>query len=288
MIKINRLSPEKTNFLKELPELDKSIKSLYLIGKLPETRIPTVSIVGTRKPTTYGKEVVYRIAYDLAAKGVVIVSGLALGIDSIAHKAALDARGTTIAILPGGLDTIYPASHRQLAINIVRSGGALLSEYEPGVQAFKNHFIQRNRIVSGIADVVIVIEAASKSGTLHTANFALNQGKTVCAVPGNVTSPSSTGCNQLLRQGATLITSAEDVLQELGIAEQNSASQSRLIFGDTPEEENVLSLLRDGVRDGFELQQKSSLDAAVFNQTLTMLEIKGVIRALGANQWSIQ
>ncbi|PLS80803.1 DNA-protecting protein DprA, partial [Candidatus Saccharibacteria bacterium] len=136
--------------------------------------------------------------------------------------------------------------------------------------------------------VLIVVEAATKSGTLHTANFALEQGRTVCAVPGNITNLQSAGCNQLLKQGATLITSAQDVLLELGLVEGAATAQTQLVFGDTPEEEAILELLRSGIRDGFELQQRSGLDAAMFNQTLTMLELRAIVRPLGANQWSLQ
>ncbi len=286
MVKINRIATDKTNYLQMLPSIDVSLKSLYVIGELPPNREPTVAIVGLRKFTPYGKEVAYRIAYDLAKQGIVIVSGLALGIDGIAHRAALDAGGKTIAVLAGGLDSIYPSNHRELAKNIVESGGALISEYEPGTPPMQFRFLERNRIVSAISDAVIVAEAASRSGTLNTVGHALTQGKLVCAVPGNITSLSSTGCNAIIKQGAALVTSAADVLQELGLAD-GSTSQTKLIFGDTTDEEAILALLRAGERDGSVLQQKSGLNPATFNQTLTMLEIKGNIKALGGNNWSL-
>ncbi len=286
---INTISTESQNYLQILPTVDKTIKSLYFIGNIPANRTPTVAIVGTRKPTAYGNEIAYKLAYDLAAKGIVIVSGLALGIDGVAHKAALDAHGTTIAVLANGLDKIYPATHQQLGERIIDGGGAIVSEYGVGVEGYKYkaNLLERNRIVSGLCDALVIVEAAQRSGTLNTAAHALAQGKLVCAVPGNVTSYASSGCNKLLQQGATLITCADDVLNELGLNHKQSQAQKQLIFGDTPEEEKILSLMRTGVRDGYQLQQQSSLSASIFNQTLTMLEIKGTIRALGANNWGI-
>jgi DNA processing protein len=285
MVKINRVSPDKTEYLQMLPSIDASIKSMYVIGKLPEERRPTVAIVGSRKFTSYGKEVAYKIAYDLAKRGIVIVSGLALGIDGVAHRAALDAGGTTIAVLGNGLDRIYPSTHHNLGKEIIEKGGAIISEYPEGTDGYKEHFIARNRIVSAMSDALIVVEAATKSGTLHTAGFALQQGKLVCAVPGNVTSPTSAGCNNLIKQGAALVTSAEDVLNELGL--NSGPAQVKLIFGDTPQEESILALMRAGERDGAVLQQNSGLSAAEFSQTLTMLEIKGNVRAVGGNRWSL-
>lgn len=286
MYKINRISTDEAEFLQILPAIDQSLKSLYYIGDLPEGRKPTVAIVGTRRPTVYGKEVAYRLSYDLASRGVIIVSGLALGIDAIAHQAALDAGGTTIAVLGNGLDKITPSANENLGKQIIRQGGAILSEYAPGTPAGRYTFLERNRIVSGLSDALIIVEAAKRSGTLNTASHALAQGKLVCAVPGNITSLASTGCNSLLRHGATLITSADDVVQELGLSDL-SEEQTHLLFGENEGEEAVLALLRAGVRDGSELQTKSGLSVAEYSQAITMLEIKGVVRALGANQWSL-
>lgn len=255
------------------------------MGNLPAERRPAVAIVGTRKPTTYGKEVAYRLSYELARQGVVIISGLALGIDGIAHQAALDAGGTTIAVLPTGLDAIYPFTHRGLAEKIIAHGGALLTEYAAGSQAYKSNFIARNRIVSALSDGLLIIEAAERSGTLSTAGFALEQGKPVMAVPGNITSPMSAGCNNLIKKGARLVTTSDDVLEEIGLA-ANSPAQLPLAY--SAEEQQLMQLLAAGMRDGDELQTHSGLAPAVFSQTLTMLEIEGKIRALGANQWSLK
>lgn len=244
-----------------------------------------MAIVGTRKPTPYGKEVTYRLSYELASKGIVIVSGLALGVDGIAHQAALDAGGTTIAVLPTPLERIHPQTHRELAERIIQGGGALLSEYSADDQVFKMNFVARNRIVTALSDAVLITEAASRSGTLTTANFALEQGKTVMAAPGNITSVMSAGCNQLLKVGATPITSTDDVLHELGLTDRRR--QAKLPLADTKDEDILIKLLASGIREGEELHAKSGLSAASYNQAMSMLEIEGKIRALGSTHWII-
>lgn len=285
-MKINKVAPDTHDFLQITSGIAKSPKSLYFIGKLPASRQPTVAIVGSRKPTVYGKEVTHQMAYDLAKRGVIIVSGLALGVDTLAHRAALEAGGTTIAVLGGGLDSIYPAANRQLALDILQAGGGLISEYEPGIRPRNYHFLQRNRIVSGLSDAVLITEAARRSGTLNTAAHALEQGREVFVVPGNITSPMSAGCNNLLRQGAAPATHADDILEV--VAPSLLKSQVPLPLGSTPEETAVLELLRQGIRDGDELQRASGIDASALSTALTMLELAGSIRALGANQWALR
>ncbi len=285
-MKINEITPDVSSYLQIIKNIAKPPKSLYLLGKLPEARVPTVAIVGTRRPTAYGQEVGYQLAFTLARQGVVIVSGLALGTDAIVHKAALDAGGTTIAVLAGGLDSMHPRSNRDLAIRILQGGGALISEYAPGETPFQGNFVARNRIVTGISDGLLVIEASAKSGTMHTANFALEQGRAVMAVPGNITSPMSQGCNNLIRSGAKVIYSAEDVLEEIGCVA--NGAQAPLPLAANASENKILQLINSGLRDGHELQAKSGLDPAEFNQTLTMLEITNKIRPLGGNNWSIK
>ncbi|MDB5167503.1 MAG: hypothetical protein JWN26_648 [Candidatus Saccharibacteria bacterium] len=285
-MKINSISPQKHKYLQIIGTIAKVPKKLHYIGTLPDNRIPTVAIVGSRKPTTYGKEVTYQLAYDLAKKGIIILSGLALGVDSIAHQAALDAGGTTIAILPTSVDDIYPRTHINLAKQIVASGGAIMSEYEPESRIYKTNFLERNRLVSGLADAVIVTEAAIRSGTLSTVNHALEQGREVFAVPGNITSPLSAGCNALIKQGATPVTSVEDILEI--IAPDLLQPQQSLALGSTPLETEIIKLIQSGIRDGDQLQDESHTEASEFSQALTMLEINGIIRALGGNQWTLR
>jgi DNA processing protein len=287
-MKINTISPDEHGFLQIISTIALKPKMLYFVGTLPTERFPevkVVAVVGTRKPTSYGKEVTFNLAYKLAAKGVIIVSGLALGIDAIAHKAALEAGGTTIAVLANGLDSIYPESHRQLALRIVDNGGALISEYPPGTLARDFQFLARNRIISGLCDAVVVTEAASRSGTLATVAHALDQNREVFAVPGNITSPMSVGPNRLIQQGAHPATSAEDILQV--IAPQLLTLQTTLNLGTNPMEILLIDLIKSGIRDGDDLQQASKLIASDFSQTLTMLEIQGLIRGLGSNKWTI-
>lgn len=285
-MKINRITPDKHNYLQILTSLAKKPKTLHFIGELPAKRQPTVAIVGTRKPSAYGKEVTHQLAYDLAKRGVIIVSGLALGVDGIAHRAALEANGTTLAVLANGLSQIYPATHRNLAIDILAQKGAILSEYDDDVQVKAYRLLERNRIVSGLSDALIITEAAARSGTLNTAAHALEQGKEVFVVPGNITSPLSSGCNALLKQGASPLTCAEDVLEV--IAPDLLTSQVMIPLGSTPLESSIISLLQSGLRDGDALLQQLDIQTHEFNQALTMLELAGTIRALGGNQWTLR
>lgn len=285
-MKINHISPQSNKFTQITASIALVPKRLYYIGELPAERRPTVAIVGTRKPTAYGREVTAQIAGELARRGVVIVSGMALGVDGIAHRAALEAHGTTIAVQGNGLARLYPSTHQQLGQDIIKGGGAIISEYEPDVPARDFQFLERNRIVSGLSDAVLITEAAAHSGTLNTAKHALEQGKEVFVVPGNITSPLSAGCNALLKQGATPVTSAEDILEV--IAPQLLTPQIQLALGDNPLQTKIVQLLSAGIRDGDELQRLADSDASQFAGELTMMEINGIIRGLGANQWTLR
>ena len=286
MIKINQIRPQDNKFTQIISTIAVVPKKLYYIGDLPAERVPTVAIVGTRKPTPYGKEVTERLAAELASRGIVIVSGLALGIDAIAHRAALDAGGTTIAVQANGLAKIRPFTNRQLGEDIIKGGGAILSEYEPNEIPFLSRFLERNRIVSGLSDAVLITEASARSGSLNTARNALEQGREVFVVPGNITSPSSTGCNLLLRQGATPVTKVEDILEV--ITPHLLEPQTRLALGDNPTQVTIINQLQAGIRDGDELQRLSGVSAGDFATELTMMEINGIVRGLGANQWTLR
>ena len=285
-MKINTILPRDYKYLQIIDTIAVKPKRLYFIGKLPTERRPTVAIVGSRRPTAYGKEVTYRLASDLASHGIIIISGLALGIDAIAHRGALDSGGITLAVLANGVDYIYPATNKNLADDIISNGGAIISEYEPGTPARDFQFLERNRIVSGLADAIIVTEAAVRSGTMATVAHALDQGREVFVVPGNITSPLSAGCNNLIKQGAHPITCAEDVLEV--IAPELLRPQAMLPLGNTPLESKIIGLLQSGVRDGEDLQIKSKSNISEFSQTLTLMEISGTIRSLGGNQWTIR
>lgn len=202
---------------KEYPQILKKIYdppvSLYIIGNKEILNSDSVAIIGCRDCTQYGKQIARELAYNIANQKINIVSGLAKGIDAIAHKGCILAGGKTIAVLGNGLDKIYPKENIALAQQILKTGGAIISEYPLGEKPQKQNFPERNRIVSGMSKGIIVVEAKEKSGTLITVDFALEQGKDVFAVPGNINSESSIGTNKLIKQGAKLITSYKDVLE---------------------------------------------------------------------------
>ncbi len=274
---------------KDLPGTLQNIPSppreLFIIGDSLEELLksPRIAVVGSRKVTSYGKTVTDQITSELSANGVIIISGLALGVDGIAHRAALNSGGKTIAVLPCGIDEVYPRTHYQLARYILENGGVLISEYPGNTAPQKQNFIARNRLVAGLSNGVLITEAAEKSGTLHTANFALGQGKPVFAVPGNITNPQSKGCNKLIKAGAAPVTEIDDILSVLGI---DKNKQTKLINGDDKEEHTILELLKAGITDGHELLKESGQSPSIFNQTLTMLEIKGAIKPIGNNHWT--
>ena len=289
-MEINRIHPDEHNFTQRLASIANPPKSLCFMGKLPTSGAPVVAIVGSRKPSAYGREVTEQLAGDLAKAGCTIVSGLALGIDGIAQRAALEAGGTVIGVIPNELPDISPQTNYKLAMNIIKNGGAILSEWKKGDGKVVNRwsFLERNRLVSGLADAVIITEAAERSGTLNTAAHALSQGRDVFAVPGNITSPLSAGCNALLKQGAYPATEAKDILQIIAPEQLKKSSQNQLPLGSSPEETIIINLIASGVRSGDQLQQQSGLSASNFSTALTMLEINGVIKPLGANNWTLK
>ena len=298
-VKINQISPQECSFTEVLGAIALTPKTLYFYGKMPnnvsksgESKRPkTVAIVGSRHNTKYGEEVAYRLAYELASRGVVVVSGLAHGIDTIAHRGCLDAGGVTVAILGTAIDRIYPRSHVPVARKIIDRNGAIISEYAPGAKPFlKTSFLERNRIISGLSDIVVVVEAAERSGSLNTATHAINQGKTVFAVPGNITNPYSQGCNKLIKQGAIPYTEPDDILKELfpeDYVKRRRQLRQQSLIGDTDAETLVLVALSNGLRAGEQVMAATHLPPEVFNETITLLEIKSRVRPLGMNNWSL-
>jgi DNA processing protein len=284
---VNSLKPNDPSFPEVLKHISKPPKQLFWTGNNPVNwlDLPKVSIVGSRKISPYGKLVTNRLSTELSNAGIVIISGLAFGVDAEAHNAAINAGGLTVAVLPTSLDNVQPASNQHLARKILETGGTLITEYSSSSPITKANFIERNRIVSGLCDALLITEAAVNSGSLHTARFALEQGKTVMAVPGNITSPTSEGCNNLIKSGAIPVTNAEDIFFALNI---NPAKQKESrIFRGSPEEEKILALIKDGVQVQEDLALATNLDGAAIGSVLTMLEINGHIRSLGAGQWSI-
>ncbi len=287
--KYNEIRPQESDFTEVLATIAVVPKTLYFYGKMPEKRVKTVAIVGSRKPTKYGQKIAYKLAYAAAKQGAIVVSGLAYGIDSIAARGALDAGGVTLAVLGTPIDRIYPAEHTNLAAEIVQKGGAVISERAPGEKFhYKACFLERNRLIAGLADVVVIPEAAARSGSLNTASHALEQGKDVLAAPGNIDSPLSKGCNELLKQGAGVYTEPRDVLDLLFPPVRRRQTQPKLLFGDNYLETALLRAINGGIIDGEKLATEVQVPVEVLNQNLTLLEIKGRIRALGANQWAIR
>lgn len=310
LLKNNEIRPQEAGFTEVLESIALTPKRLYFYGKMPENRLKmgtkrtyerskSLAIVGTRRPTKYGEEIAYKLAYEAAKRGAVVVSGLAYGIDAVAHRGALDAGGVTVAVLGTPIDEIYPRTHMGLAERIVEAGGCVMSEVPAGTQVGEEYgtgvkyhprtcFLERNRIISGLADVVVIPEAAERSGSLNTAAHALEQGREVFAAPGDIGRPLSRGCNRLIRQGAQPYLEPEDVLNLLPPPRRKrKAGQAELLFGDTETETSLLRILAMGMRDGEEIAEKARVEIQEFNRAMTMLEIKGRVKALGANQWSL-
>lgn len=275
----------------QLLHLPQPPKQLFINGAPLDLWLnrPKVAIVGSRKVSMYGQQVTKQLAGGLAREGVVILSGLALGVDAIAHQAALDSGGTTVAVLPGPVERVYPSGHRGLAERIITKGGSLISEHPPNTAIFKYSFIARNRLIAALADVLLITEAALKSGSLHTARFALEQGTTVMAVPGNITQSGSVGTNNLIKSGALPVTDVGDVLLALGIERQGQIHTKTEDYTDiSPDERSVLRCIQEGCNDQSELIIKTKLSAAELGATLTSLEINGLISPLGSGRWAVR
>lgn len=270
-----------------LAEIDHPPPVLFARGAwLPQDRL-AVAVVGTRRMSTYGRQVTDALCAELAAHGVTIVSGLARGVDKVAHEAALNAGGRTIAVLGAGLDHIYPPEHRRLAQRIADGHGVLVTEYALGVRPEARNFPPRNRIISGLAQAVIVVEAGSRSGALITAEFALEQGRELMAVPGNVTSPLSRGPNQLIAEGARLVRSAEDVLRELDATQRAEARPVQLKMPESAEEALLYTALSHGAVHVDALCREVELPASLVSSTLTLMELKGMVQQVAPMQFAL-
>lgn len=275
-----RLLP-KNEYPPQLLEIPQPPEKLYIQGKLPSVDSIFLSVVGSRKYTSYGKEACEKIISGLRGYNIVIVSGLALGIDSIAHRAALESGLKTIAIPGSGLDTrvLYPQTNRGLAEKIVASGGALLSEFEPEFRATPYSFPQRNRLMAGMSRGVLVVEAGEKSGTLITARLALDYNRDVFVIPGSIFSSNSRGSNWLLKQGAIPVTSGEDILEHWGMHEVSGIKYqvSGILKNCSDEEKKVIELLNEPLPKDT-LIQKINLPVHEVNILLSAMEIKGLIK----------
>lgn len=269
---------------KDLPqaflEMPDPPKALYIEGRWPGEEYIFLTVVGSRKFSTYGKEVCEELIAGLAGYPIAIVSGLAIGIDTITHKAALKAGLPTLAFPGSGLDrsVIHPSSNKKLADEIVYAGGALVAEYEPTQPAGIHTFPRRNRLMAALAKATLIIEAGEKSGTLITARLALDYNRDVLAVPGSIFNFGSKGTNRLIRQGATPIIDSRDVLEALGFKLEETDGQQKLFADLTENEQKMVEILQIEPLPRDELIMDSGLSAADANQTLATLEIKGLIK----------
>ncbi len=268
-------------YLAEIPEPP---AKLFIEGALPGPEYHLLTVVGSRKFSQYGREVCEKLIAGLRGYPVAIVSGLALGIDTIAHQAALKARLPTIAFPGSGLDrqVLHPHSNRRLADEIVAGGGALVSEFEPKMPAGLHTFPRRNRLMAGLAKATLVIEAGEKSGTLITARLALEYNREVLAVPGSIFSPSTAGTNELIRRGATVVTKPEHILDVFDLIQVGVVSQPTLFDNASDKEKIILELLTIEPLPRDEVIARSGLATGDANATLAMMEIKGlIIESLG-------
>jgi DNA processing protein len=282
---IEMLSISDARYPPLLRQISDPPNGLYLRGILQD--IPCVSIVGTRRCTSYGRRATQEIVRGLVSAGIGIVSGLALGIDGEAHTTALEAGGYTIAILGTGIDepTIYPREHLKLAHRILENGGAIISENPPGSPSFKHAFPRRNRLIAGWTPATLVIEANESSGSLITAKLALEYNREVLAVPGSIWSDVSMGCNRLLSLGAKACTNAQDILDSLKLDRPELVSQVRASMPLTAQESHILALVNGHIHID-DLATQANLDSATTSAHLSLLEMKGYVAQLGGQFWS--
>lgn len=278
-------SPEYPKFLKEIPNPPYII---YVKGAIEFNEQPMLTIVGSRKFTAYGKQVAYELSKDLARSGITIVSGMALGIDSFAHRAAIEAGGKTVAVLGSSLEdaNIGPRTNFELSRDIMNFG-ALISDYPLGISSLPGNFPARNRIMAGLTLGTLVIEAALDSGSLITAGLALEFNREVFAVPGSIISAQSEGTNKLIKSGAKIVTSVKDILEELKIEQKQEADKVKTIIPATLEEEKIIKVLSPDPLHIDTITKMTKLEASVASSTLAIMEMKGMVRNIGGQNYII-
>ncbi len=267
-----------------LRELYDAPPLLFVRGDPQQLHNPQLAVVGSRNPSVIGKETAYEFSRSLARAGMVITSGLALGVDAASHQGALDGEGHTIAVFGTGLDRVYPAHNRELAHAIVEAGGVLVSEYPPGTLPLPGNFPRRNRIISGLSLGTLVVEAALRSGSLITARLATEQGREVFAIPGSIHNPLARGCHRLIRDGAKLVETAQDILEELApqlhaALEIPSEGECNAPAGTPLNEDHqrLLASLGDAPSGVDQLVDRSGLTAEAVSSMLLLLELQGYV-----------
>jgi DNA processing protein len=271
---------------RRLREIDQPPPVLYLRGSIDPEDDWAVAIVGTRRVTTYGRQVTADLAAFLAGNGITVISGLARGVDAIAHEAALQAGGRTIAVLGSGVDRIYPPEHRKLADQIINQG-AVCSDYAPGTAPESSNFPPRNRIISGLSQATVVIEAGETSGALITAKFAADQGREVLAVPGPINAAQSKGTNNLIQQGARPLLRIEEVLEVLNLQHIQTQQKARKVLPADETEAALLKVIGPQPLHVDDIQAQSGLSIERVSATLTLLELKGIVRQVGGMNYVV-
>ncbi|GAB4460114.1 MAG: DNA-processing protein DprA [Anaerolineales bacterium] len=267
-----------------LKEIDQPPPVLYVRGDYLPDDLFAVAIVGTRRVTPYGRQITEELSAFLAGRGMTVVSGLARGVDAIAHQSALKAGGRTIAVLGSGVDKIYPPEHRALAEQIMEHG-ALLSDYAPGTPPDASNFPPRNRIISGLSLAVVVVEAGETSGALITAEFAAEQGREVFAVPGSILAPQSKGTNKLIQNGALPLLSVNDLMQALDLTRMGEQKAARKIMPGDPTEAQLLSVIGSEPLHVDEIRNQAGLPIEKVSAALALMELKGMVRQVGGMQY---
>lgn len=263
-----------------LKEISQPPPVLYMRGSIKPEDDVAVAVVGTRRITGYGRQVAEELGGYLARNGITVVSGLARGVDAVTHEAVLRAGGRTLAVLGSGVDVIYPPEYQKMAGKIIEQG-AILSDYPPGTQPEAVNFPPRNRIISGLSRIVLVVEAGETSGALITASFAADQGRDVLAVPGSIYAPQSKGTNYLLQQGAKPLLCFEDVLEALNMDRVQSHQQARMVFPGSPVEAKIIGVLSADPIHIDEIGSLTGLSIEEVSATLTLMELKGMVRQVG-------
>ncbi|MEK7546403.1 MAG: DNA-processing protein DprA [Patescibacteria group bacterium] len=282
---IRRLTPSDPAWPEAFAQAVPSPERLFVRGILPDC--PGIAVVGTRKMSAYGRACVELLVPEIVRLGRPVVSGLALGVDGVAHEAALRAGGYTVAVIGSGADdaSIYPRAHFGLAKRIIEAGGAVISEYPSGAPGLPHHFPERNRLVAALSSAVLLVEAPRKSGAMITARLALEMGRDVWAVPGAITHPNSEGPNALIRDGATPISCVDDIAHALGMTPR----QERLPMPDSlsPDERAALSAIAAGNETADALAKALDRPVAAVSWLLTALELAGAIRAVGGGRYTL-
>jgi DNA processing protein len=271
---------------RRLLEIDQPPPVLYVRGEIHPEDAWSVAVVGTRRVSAYGRQIAEDVAITLARNGITVISGLARGVDAIAHQAAVNVGGRSIAIMGNGVDRIYPPENRKLAEQII-SKGALVSDYPPGTPPEASNFPPRNRIISGLSMAVVVIEAGDTSGALITASFAADQGREVFAVPGNITAPQSKGTNRLIYNGAIPLLDPRDILEVLQLTMVSQQQEARVILPSDALEAQLYTAIGNEPLHVDEIRARTNLPIEQVTSTLALMELKGMVRQVGGMQYVV-